>query len=585
MFDGVSKSIRLCVYSFPIFALLIIVFSLPAVAISEFTPSADGISEASSAISPIPTAISTPFSTSATQSSIQLPASNSLAIYDIDGNSRITPQDLAKAKNNFTDSCKTPCDFDFTGDGKVTNADLLVLREHLGKVVLNTTPARNASDTFIPDELLIKFDPNISTERKAQIYKDNRIKRVAELGRPGSDNIRFASQDIDQLINNLSQNKEVVMVGKNHLMNLAFTPNDSLFPNQWNLSMIYMPQAWDQTHGSVNVKIAVVDTGVGPLQHFDLLGKIETGFNAFDESNDTTDYIGHGTQVAGIAAAATNNLEGIAGVGFNTQIIPIKVCAGVFNQCPEGTVTNGLTWLINNQIINGPRVVVNMSLGNPNGMPFVKAEIDLATRLGAIVVAAAGNDGKNKIDYPARYNNVVAVGAVLADKTHSGGSNYGPELDVVAPTGVLSTLPGNNYGTLDGTSASVPQVAGVAALYYTVGGKAPWYEFQTNTDLFLKFALQGSEDLGAPGRDDYYGYGLLNAWDVLKDKSCSRSDLNGDKEINIIDGQIISYRYGAYADNPLYAVRFDLDPYQRPDGDIDIKDLLKVFGRMGMFCF
>ena len=587
---------RLSSILFYFLALFLIIAPASSLAIiSKITPSPTPVlaptPSPSSSVNPISSPNPSPSTSPGSkldQPVIQTASTNSLAIYDVSGDRIISSEDLMKVRSNFTDKCRVPCQYDFTGDGKVNNADLLVLRENLGKVVLNTTPARIASDTFIPDELLIKFDPNISTERKTQIYKENRIKRLAGLGRPGSDNVKFASQDIDQLIEELKNTPGVLIVGKNTLAKLNYTPNDTKYYKQWNLNTINMPKAWDQTKGLPSVKIAIVDTGVGP--HPDINGKLVPGYNAVDENTDTADIAGHGTQVAGIAAAATDNGQGIAGVGFYSMILPLRACIPYLTiyQCPEAYTTRAIEWLNGNVLASGEKVVINMSYGSSGSRPFEKAALDVAVQLGAIPVASIGNEGKNQIDYPAHYDNVVAVGAVLADKTRSSSSNYGSELDVMAPTGIFTiTSPpdSDGYFILDGTSASSPQVAGVAALYYTVGGKAPWYEFQTNTDLFLKFALQGSEDLGAPGRDDYYGYGLLNAWDALKDKSCSRSDLNGDKEINIIDGQMIGYRYGTYAGDPLYAVGFDLDPYQKPDGDIDIKDLLKVFVRMGMFCF
>ena len=276
------------------------------------------------------------------------------------------------------------------------------------------------------------------------------------------------------------------------------TPNDPYLSRQWAVNTIEAKKAWEVSKGSAKVIIGIVDTGVD-WEHEDLTDNIWTNPGEIpdnevdDDNNGFIDDVhgwafvgditlseaingqykpnndvknaaqGHGTSVAGCASAVSNNLKGIAGIGYSCIILPVK-CAS------SNAATNGI-WDGYNGIKyaadNGAKII-NCSWGGP-GFSLVEQEvINYAVSKGAVVIAASGNDGLNIEDggqYPAGYKNVVTVGSSDANDKVSTFSNYGKTLAVYAPgERIYTTIPGNQYDYIDGTSFSSPIVAGIAGL-------------------------------------------------------------------------------------------------------------------------
>jgi len=255
-----------------------------------------------------------------------------------------------------------------------------------------------------------------------------------------------------------------------HIRQVAYTPNDPDYPQQPYLDDINAPTAWDSTHGSSAVKIAVIDTGVD-VTHPDLAAKIVAAHNAVDGTSAVTDTFGHGTFVAGVAAAATDNGVGVAGAGFDSSLLAVKVAA------PDNSINTadevaGINWAV----ANGADII-NLSLGSPDSDMAEQTAIEDAITSGVLVVAAAGNDGKAEKFYPAAYPGVLSVGATFGGNRASF-SNYGAWVSVGAPgqditstcsrdatTPIPCVDPSNPYITGGaGTSFSTPLVAGEAAL-------------------------------------------------------------------------------------------------------------------------
>ncbi len=283
----------------------------------------------------------------------------------------------------------------------------------------------------------------------------------------------------------------------------ADTPGDPLYGNEYPyLNAINAAAAWDIEKGDPSVVVAVVDTGVD-VQHPDLKQNIwvnprEIPNNGIDDDNNgcvddvngcsfvsdsspgcqnvsngfVNDDIGHGTFVSGVIAAASNNI-GIVGVARNVRIMPIKVldCYGAGDSI---ATARGILYAAH----NGARVI-NLSLGGVQDAQIVVDAINEATNDGVLVVAAAGNDGKGTVSFPARLPNVLAVAAssIANAGQRAPFSNWGPEIDVAAVgEDVVGTLPASRCGYLlqclpagpyakgDGTSFSTPQVSGLAAL-------------------------------------------------------------------------------------------------------------------------
>lgn len=283
-------------------------------------------------------------------------------------------------------------------------------------------------------------------------------------------------------------------------------PNPTPVPEAlpWGVDKIDADEVWDTNHDLVidpganvgaGVKVAVLDTGID-LDHPDLAANIAGGINTINPLKSADDDNGHGTHVAGIIAGADNAI-GILGVAPQASLYAVKV----LNAAGSGYVSDvieGLQW----SIANGMQVV-NMSLGTNSDILSLHEACDKADAAGIVLVAAAGNDGA-AVDYPAAYTSVIAVAATDSTDTRPSWSSYGSEVELAAPgVYIYSTYKGGTYATLSGTSMAAPHVAGTAALVIKSG-------ITNNGEVRAK--LTGTaDDLGAPGADNYYGAGLVDA--------------------------------------------------------------------------
>ncbi|MEO7803026.1 MAG: S8 family serine peptidase [Actinomycetota bacterium] len=337
----------------------------------------------------------------------------------------------------------------------------------------------------------------------------------------------------------LGMDPGVAYAEPDYFANASITPNDPYLSSQWNLERIQAGAGWDIYPGNFNgqgadaigVTIAIVDTGVKVQEDLND-GRALPGANCVNLSSTcsvggSSDDYGHGTHVAGIAAAATNNLKGIAGISFNSRLMSVKV----LDSSGSGTysaVANGIIWAAQ----NGAKVI-NLSLGGPS---FSSTMCDAVTSAGqdysALVVASSGNSGASDNSYPAACPGALAVGSTNEADARSSFSTYGPSLFIAAPgSNINSTLPTccmaltspTGYGSLSGTSMASPHVAGLAALIAGRLGGA------STTLQDIKIALaQGADKVGGTvyGADpqnlgcipactwnQYFGYGRIN---VLK---------------------------------------------------------------------
>lgn len=357
-----------------------------------------------------------------------------------------------------------------------------------------------------PNELLIKVKPG----RESQVVSGVRslggtvLERYNKIGW-----VRVRTnprRTIAQAETEYRRASFVQTVERNLVRQFLFNVNDPRAVDQWHINRIMLPTAWDLNQGADLVKIGILDSGV-ELTHPDLVAKLLPGRDTADDDNDPSDQLGHGTHVAGIAAAATNNGIGGAGVGFNTKIIPVKV--GNFfilsSDWIEGTV-----WATD-QGAN----VLNMSFGGPGQSQAEQDAINYATNRNVLVVAAAGNDGSTERFYPAAYQNVLSVASSDPDDSRSGFSNYGSWVTVAAPgNNILSTELNGSYQFSGGTSMASPVVAGLAGLVYSFAGNSA-----NRTKAFN--AIVNSAD-PVPGQ--YVQYGRVNAWGALRKTVISVAD-------------------------------------------------------------
>ena len=246
------------------------------------------------------------------------------------------------------------------------------------------------------------------------------------------------------------------------------------------------------------VRIAVMDTGID-LEHPDLKDNIAGGVNIPDPAFSLMDINGHGTHVAGIISA-TNNEIGVLGVAPKSQLYAIKIFRTDNSQtfAYYSDIISGLEWCINNGI-----QVVNMSFGSSVDNPSLHNAIVKVRNAGILLVASAGDKGSSEPIYPAAYPEVISVSAVDALDNKAKWSNYGYSIDLVAPgVDILSTYLDGEYVRFSGTDTATPHVTGVLALALAA---------QIKPEDAEKIIFDKAKDLGEKGRDDIYGYGLVDA--------------------------------------------------------------------------
>lgn len=435
------------------------------------------------------------------------------------------------------------------------------------------TPALTGD--FRPGELLVEMhaDEVESADtaqdkagRKKRARRQGKVKRLRTKRLQSQSAKRgFVSNDLRDKFDTLMQLKsvsaraDVKRAEPNYLLHASAMPNDPNYYKQWHFPIINLPDAWDMTTGARpghDVIVAVLDTGIA-ANHPDLDGQLVPGYDfvasidvALDGDGIDPDPVDpvvysqlgttlssfHGTHVAGTIAAASNNEIGVAGIAWQARVMPVRV----LGENSSGTVYDVLQGVRyaaglpndSGRLPAQPADIINLSLTGTVYSQIAETTYAEARAAGAILVAAGGNRGSGGAVYPAGYPSVLGVGAVGANKYRLSYSSYGSGIDLVAPGGVdfrddnfdglpdviYSTM-GNlntnqkkadyNYGYKSGTSMSAAHVSGVIALMEAVdpeGNLTPG-----ELDSLLRSGLL-TEDLGAPGRDDYYGHGLIDAY-------------------------------------------------------------------------
>ena len=310
-------------------------------------------------------------------------------------------------------------------------------------------------------------------------------------------------------------------IATNFPVHAEFRPNDPYFNcvGQWGVCKIGADSAWDVTLGSRSVVVAVVDTGVW-WTHEDLLANMwvnpsdgtSHGYDFIDGDRNPMDNdpsgVYHGTGVAGVIAAITDNNVDIAGVA-QVRVMALRAL-GSNGQGSSLNTSQAIRWAAQ----NGAKII-NLSLGTNEtfgGPTDIQLAIDYAWSRGALVVAAAGNAGSSTLDYPARLPNVVSVAAIDETGRKASFSNYGSGLDLAAPGTTIFTLGGGTNSqlhTLQGTSFAAPFVSGAAALLLSVDPNL------TNVELWNILNSTAVQPSGGPAYNTNYGWGVVNAWNAI----------------------------------------------------------------------
>lgn len=373
---------------------------------------------------------------------------------------------------------------------------------------------------FVKNQILVRFNDDIMQEDGVQIHG----KFGAMSFRKSYGNryhiVTIRDDEVEKMINVYLKSPNVKYAEPNYILKAFFTPDDEFSEFQWNLSQINCERAWDISTGQ-GVVVAVLDTGVNEDGFDSFSGRVIQGRDFFNRDDDSSDDNGHGTHVAGTVAQATNNGIGVAGVAFDTTILALKVL-GRFGRGNTDAVIDGIRWAAD----NGAQII-NLSFGGPDKSDILEETINDIYDIGIVFVAAAGN-GSGPVAFPAAYESVIAVGSVRFDETLSFFSSFGKEIDVVAPGGDLS-VDQNSDGFADGilqetfrkgffrrnkftwdiiqlqgTTQASPHVAGVAALILE---KNPAF----TPDEVRNAINSTAKDLGKPGKDNKFGWGLIDA--------------------------------------------------------------------------
>lgn len=352
---------------------------------------------------------------------------------------------------------------------------------------------------FAADELLVQMKVGGSKGQLDQEFKAQGASEIDEIAQIRVKRIKVPARIRDRVKAALAKNPHVAFVEENPVAEPTAVPNDSSYGSQWHLPKIQAPQGWDITTGAASFPIAIIDSGVD-ADHPDLASKLMTGRNFLDGTVNTDDTHGHGTSVAGAAAAVSNNGTGISGVAWASPIMPLQVLSPTTSAL-YSTIASAITWATD----NGAKVI-NISLAGSTSSYTMENAINYAWNKGVIVVASAGNASTSAPYYPAACKNVVSVSATTSSDLKASWSNFGPTVDVAAPgASIYTTTKGGGYGSVNGTSFSSPITAGLIALIWSANPTL------TNAEV-VDILLQNTDDLGAVGYDDTFAHGRINAF-------------------------------------------------------------------------
>ena len=392
---------------------------------------------------------------------------------------------------------------------------------------------------------LVNMDQRALSEQQQRHRLGRGTNRALDIAEPA----RRARWETLMTIKALNREPGIASAEPNYRVRAYANPDDDAYSFQWHYPLINLPAAWDLTTGSPDVIVAVVDTGILSA-HPDMAGKLVPGYDFIADPRTARDNNGidpnpedegdgaelgsssfHGTHVSGTVAAGTDNTTGVAGVAWDTRIMPVRVLGvdgGTTYDVRQGVRFAAGLANDSGTVPEQRADIINLSLGGSGFSTTSQALFNEVHAAGVIVVAAAGNEGRSAPSYPAGYDSVISVSAVDIQRQATDYSNFGSTVDVAAPggdngldfngdgypDGVLSTGGSVNdngevnfvYSFLNGTSMASPHVAGVLALMKSVNPELT----PEDIDILLD---QGelSDDLGDPGRDDLYGQGLINA--------------------------------------------------------------------------
>lgn len=357
------------------------------------------------------------------------------------------------------------------------------------------------------DRLVVQFEPGTSSSEIAKVHQRVGGKVDATIPEINAQVVTVSRYQKFFKSCLYRSYKQVCCVEPDYVAQAVDIPDDPYFDDyyQWGLFQIQAPQAWNITHSSPDIRIAILDTGIDSA-HPDLGAKVVAKKNFTSSTTVEPVSNSHGTHVAGIAAAITDNGVGIAGLGYNASLMNVKVL-GDDGYGYHSWIAQGIIWATD----NGANVI-NLSLGGRSSSSILKDAVDYAWNHGVVVVAAAGNDGSTSPLYPAYYDNCIAVAATDGNDELTSWSNHGEWVDVAAPATAWSTQPHGEYGYMAGTSVASPYVAGLASLVFSVAT-------DSNSNGWLNDEVRSRIETACDDVDIDVSYGRINAFKAVQGSS------------------------------------------------------------------
>jgi thermitase len=370
-----------------------------------------------------------------------------------------------------------------------------------------------AGAPYVAGELLVAYEPGTSEETEAAVVRRSGARTLQDLPEETRlvsypeirDEASGAAREraLAQELRDLRGRESVEAADYNYIRRPSFVPNDPKLDKKWGLIKTRFPGAWNDSKGG-GARIAIVDSGAAS-DHPDV-GRIVAQKDFVEGNAVADDDFGHGTRVTGIAGALTDNGKGVAGACFKCGLLIAKVMNGR-GAATDARIVKGIDWSLDHGAD-----VVNLSLGGPANSDVLRRKVNRAWNRGAVVVAAAGNEGTTpwptRRQYPAAYKKVIAVSATNKSDGLAYFSSRGDWVDLAAPgAGILSTRATGSYGTRSGTSYAAPFVSGLAGLLASQGKSA----------YAIRQRMQDSAvDLGPAGKDARFGHGRINADNAVR---------------------------------------------------------------------
>jgi serine protease len=366
---------------------------------------------------------------------------------------------------------------------------------------------------LVEDEVIVAFAPSVTETAKTDFRTKFDLTFKKNSKKAGKFTV-FKHKNPKAILAQLKNEPGVLYAEQNVIRYAVWTPNDPYYSYQWHMTRIGMEDAWPLATGS-GATVAIIDTGVKQSLEDLASTNFTAGYDFVNGDSDPTDDHGHGSHVAGTVAQSTNNSVGVTGIAYNATIMPLKVL-NASGSGSDSDIADAIYWATDNGAD-----IINMSLGSSSSSSTMQNACTYAWNNGVVVVCAAGNSSTSSPFYPAAYTVCISVSAVNYLDQLADYSNYGSTIDICAPGGDSNDNNGDGYmdGVLQntfgtsgdgyyfytGTSMASPHVAGVAALVKSV-------DYSLTNSEVRGILESTAEDIGSAGWDQYFGYGLVDAY-------------------------------------------------------------------------